>query len=165
MRKNRSHDGIDQCRPQQITRDIVFETEHVERGGRRQIPQNDGKRAQRDNRIQQVQSDRKNSGVDKLPDVFRNALVGIVGGVPKQLHAVVVGPGKPPVEIGLRQPTPPPDLQPLIEVKLIDRKKDKSGGQDAEIAKLIDKGVPILVLQRVVEGVVPGIEQDIQSND
>src|SRR5262249_24221561 len=128
-------------------------------------PQDHGKRGQRDDRVQQVQTDRKNSGVDELPHVFSDALVGIVGGIAEQLHAVVVGTRQPTIEIGLRKPAPPANLQPLIEIELVDREQDKGGGKDTEIAELIDERVPILVLQRVVERVVPRVQQDVQSND
>src|SRR5262249_2850802 len=57
-------------------------------------------------------------------DVLGNALVGIVGGIAEELHAVVVGAGKPAIEVMLRHPAPPPDLQPLIEIELVDREHD-----------------------------------------
>src|SRR6478672_5762419 len=77
----------------------------------------------------------------------------------------MVGVGQPAVEVGLRQPASPADLKPLIEVKLINREQNINGRKDAEITELVDEGIPVLVLQRVVEGIVPGIEQDIDPDN
>src|SRR5262249_41672243 len=57
------------------------------------------------------------------------------------------------------------DLQPLIEIKLIDREHDIARRQDAEKAELMDKRVPIALLQRVVKTVVPLIEHDVDRHD
>src|SRR5262249_9414306 len=112
-----------------------------------------------------VQPEGKNSGVDEWPDVFRDALVGIVGGIAEQLHAVVVRTRQPTIEIGLREPAPPANLQPLIEIELVDREQDEGRGKNTEIAELIYERVPILVLQPVVERVIPRVQQDVQCND
>ena len=63
-----------------------------------------------------------------------------------------------------RQPIPPADLQPLIEIELVDREQNKGRGQHAEITELVDEHVPILVLQRVIEIGVPGIEQNVDAD-
>src|SRR5262249_37637507 len=102
---------------------------------------------------------------DEFPDVVGNTLVGIVRRVAKQLHAIVIGAAKPAVQISLRQPAPPADLKPLIEVELIYGQQDIDGRKHAKIAELIDERIPVLVLQRVVKGVVPGIEQHIDPDD
>ena len=59
--------------------------------------------------------------LDELLDVLGDALVGVVGGVAQHLHAVVVGAVEPVVEILRRHPAPPADLEPLIEIELVDR--------------------------------------------
>ena len=87
-----------------------------------------------------------------ISDVLGDALVGVVGGVAQKLHAIVIGALQPMIEIAVGQPAPPADLQPLIEIELIDCERRKGGGQNAEIAELIDEDVPVTVLQRVVEG-------------
>ena len=93
--------------------------------------------------------------IDELADVLGDALVRVVGGVAEQLHAVVIGAGQPVVEIARGQPAPPADLEPLIEIELIDREQDKGGRQHAEIAELIDEGVPVPILQCIIKLVVP----------
>ncbi len=97
--------------------------------------------------------------LDEDPDVLGNALVRVVGGIAQQLHAIVVGVGEPVIEIDASQPAPPADLQPLIEIELVDSDQNQDGGQHAEITELVDEDVPVAILQRVVEHVVPGVEQ------
>src|SRR5690349_10124569 len=136
----------------------------------RQVPENDGKGCESDGGVQQAQSDRKyadprRSRIDELLDVFCDALIGVIGRVAQQLHPVVIGPGQPFLEVSPRQPAAPTDLKPLIEIKLIDRKKDIYSGEDTEISELIDERVPVLVLQGIVESVVPRVEQNVYSDD
>src|SRR5437764_15084569 len=69
------------------------------------------------------------------------------------------------MKILLRHPAPPPDLQPLIEIQLIDRENDVSPSQRTEEQQLRDESVPIALLQRVVETVVPLIEHDVDGHD
>src|SRR4029077_10684300 len=71
---------------------------------------------------------------------------------------------EPAAEIAGGEPAPPPDLQPLLQIELIHGADDEEGGKHAEHAELPDEGVPILVLQRVVEGLVPGVEADVQPD-
>ena len=73
-----------------------------------------------------------------------DALVRIVGGVALQLHAIMIGAVQPFAEIVPGQPAPPADLQPLIEIELVDRKHDEAGGQHAKYADLADEDVPVL---------------------
>ena len=104
--------------------------------------------------VEQLQADGQRQ-LDELLDVLGDALVRIVGGVAQQLHAVVIGAVQPMIEIARGQPAPPADLQPLIEIELIDREHDEGGRQHAEIAELVDEGVPVSILQRIVEAGVP----------
>ena len=69
---------------------------------------------------------------------------------------------EPALEISLRQPAPPANLQPLLQVELIGSGDDEEHGEDGEHAELVDEHVPVLVLQRRVERVVPGVEADVQ---
>ena len=62
--------------------------------------------------------------LDELLDVFGDALIGVVGGIAEQLHAVMVGVVQPVAEITRRHPATPADLQPLIEIELIDLQDD-----------------------------------------
>ena len=134
-----------------------------ERGGRRERPQDHHERKQRDDRAEQSNAERKRA-VDEQVDVLGNALVGVVGGVAEQLHAIMVGAREPMVEILPRHPAPPADLQPLIEIELIDGEHDVGCRQGTEEHQLPDEAVPIALLQRVVEAVVPLIEHDVDGD-
>ena len=142
----------------------------MQRGRRRQRPQDDGEGAERHDRIQQAEPDRQDahavrSAVDEQPDVLGDTLVGVVGGVAQKLHAIVIGAGQPVIQICPRHPAPPADLQPLIEIELIDGEQDEGPRQHAKITELIDEGVPIPVLQGVVEFVVPLVDQNGDADD
>ena len=64
--------------------------------------------------------------------VVGDALIGVVGSVAEKLHAVMVGGIEPLPQIGLRHPAPPADLEPQIEVVLIDREHGINRGDHAE---------------------------------
>ncbi len=130
----------------------------MQRRYRRQRPQNDHEREQRDAGVEQLQADGQRQ-LDEISDIFCDALVGVVGGVAQKLHAIMIGALQPMIEIAVGQPTPPADLQPLIEIELIDIQSDEKAGQNAEIAKLVDEDIPVTVLQRIVEPAVPLVEQ------
>ena len=95
--------------------------------------------AERDDRAEQAECRWSSVRVDEHLDVFGDALVGIVGGVAEKLHAVVVGAVEPVAEIGLGHPVPPADLEPLVEIELIDGEHDVGGGEDAEEQQLLTK--------------------------
>ena len=65
--------------------------------------------------------------LDEQLDVLGDALVGVVGGVALQLHAVVIGALQPFAEICAGHPAPPADLQPLVEIELVDCQHDRGG--------------------------------------
>ena len=102
--------------------------------------------------------------LDELTDVVGDALVGVIGCVALKLHAIVHRLRQPFDEISARHPAPPADLEPLVEIELIDGEQDEGGGENAEIAELVDEGVPVVLLERVVEDVVPGVEQDAETD-
>ena len=154
---------IDQRRPDEIAGDVIGLLADHQRRGRRQGPQDHHERHQRHDRAEQGDADIERR-VDELADVVGDALVGVVGLIAFQPHAVMRALAEPAAEIALGQPVSPPDLQPLLEVELIDGADDEEGGQHAEHADLPDEGVPVLVLQRRVEGVVPGVEAHIQPD-
>ena len=89
---------------------------------------------------------------------------GLSAASPCKLHAVVVGVVQPFAEIARGHPAPPADLEPLVEIELIDGKRDGAGRQHAEDADLADEAVPVLVLQRIVEAVVPLVHQDVDAD-
>src|SRR5207248_11800251 len=53
-----------------------------------------------------------------------------------------------------------PNLQPLVQVELVDLEHDGDRRQDAEVQELVEEGIPVPLLQRVVESIVPGVEQN-----
>jgi hypothetical protein len=75
---------------------------------------------------------------------------------------IVVVLAEPIAGVLARQPGSPADLQHLPEVEPIDGDDDVDRGQDAEAQQLMEKLVEILVLQGVVEQVVPLIEQNVE---
>src|SRR5229473_2164845 len=68
-------------------------------------------------------------------------------------------------EVTNGHPLPPADLQPLIEVELIDREHDEDRGEHAEIQELADEGIPIVVLDGVEEPGVPLVEQHVDGDE
>ncbi len=154
---------IDQRRPNQIAGNLVGRIADHQRRGRRQGPQDHHEGDQRDDRAEQRDADAERA-VDELLDVLGDALIGVVGLVALEAHAVMGAAGQPAPEIGLRQPAPPADLQPLLEIELVDRGDDEQHGEHGEHQELVEEGVPVLLLQRRVEGVVPGVEADVQPH-
>ena len=168
MREQRSGDRVDQRRPDQVARNRP----PVERQRRRfrKPPEDHDEGGERHHGIEQAEADRQDadavrSAVDELPHVLGDALVRVVGGVAGKLHAVVIAVAEPVAEIARRHPAPPADLEPLVEIELVDREHDVAGGQHAEDQKLRDEGVPVAVLQRVVEARVPLVDQDVDRDD
>ena len=141
---------IDQRAPDEIAGNCIILTEQVQRRGVGKAPQDADKGRQRDDRAQQADADVERA-IDEQLDVVGHALVGVVGGVALKLHPVMVGLMQPFTEIVRGHPAPPADLQPLIEIELVDREHDEDRGQDAEIDDLGDEVVPVSLLQRVVE--------------
>ncbi|GCC47778.1 hypothetical protein chiPu_0031935, partial [Chiloscyllium punctatum] len=106
------------------------------------------------------QSDPERQGLfDETLGVVGDTLVRVVGGITEQLHAIVVGIVQPAAEIARGHPASPADLQPLIEVELVDFQADPERREHAEIADLIAEDRLIALLQRVVENIVPAVEQ------
>src|SRR4029077_9718486 len=84
---------------------------------------------------------------------------GFVGGTAQHRQGVGVRPVEPVAAILRRHPGPPADLEPLIEIELVDPQHDVSAGQHTEDGQLPDEGVPVAVLQRVVKARIPLIDQ------
>ena len=163
VRQRGPYDRIEQSGPHQIPWNGEARAEQMERGSGRKGPQDDDEGEQRDDGAEQAHGDRQRA-LDEEVDVLGDALVRVVGGIAEKLHAVVVGVGKPTVEILPRQPAPPADLQPLVQVELIDREHDERRRQRAEEQQLPDEVVPVALLQRVVEPVIPLIEHDVDRH-
>ncbi len=164
MRDHGAHRRVDHRRPHQIAGNTPFDPEHGERRALGQHPQDGEERAERDHSPQEADDDRQGP-LDEHLDVFGDALVGIVGGVAEQLHAVVVGAVEPVGEVADRHPAAPANLQPLIEIELVDGEHDVGGGEHAEEQQLADEAVPVAILDGVEEPRVPLIEQHVDADD
>ena len=132
----------------------------MQRGRLRQAPQDDDKGEKGNDRTQQADADVE-CALDEQLDVVGHALVRVVGGVALQLHAVVIGVMQPFAEIFDGHPFAPADLEPLVEVELVDCKHDGGGRERDEEEDLADEAVPVLLLQRIVEAVAPLVEQHV----
>jgi hypothetical protein len=51
----------------------------------------------------------------------------------------------------------------LIEIQLVNGEQDECAGQKTEICELADEGVPVPVLQRIIEPVVPVVDLDVDE--
>ena len=163
LRQRRPEDGVDQRAPDQIAGDRQLVAEQMQRRGLGHPPQDDDKGEQRHDRAQQADAEIQRS-LDEQLDVVGEALIRVIGRVSLQLHAVVVRAVKPLAEIFGGHPVAPADLQPLIEIELVDRQHDQHGGQHGKDDGLPDKAAPVLLLQRVVETVAPQVQHHVVSD-
>src|SRR4029077_4979654 len=97
-------------------------------------------------------------------DVLGDALVRVVGGVAEQLHAVVIRRAEPAAEKAPGHPGAPSDLEPLREIELINLEHDRGTGEHGEDGQLAGEGVPVAILQRVVETRVPPVYQHVDAD-
>ena len=93
--------------------------------------------------------------VDERFHIFGNTLVGIVGRVAEKLHAIMVRRIEPLLQIRLRHPSPPANLQPQVQIVLIDHEHGIDRGEDAKKQDGADEGVPVAILERIVKSIVP----------
>ncbi len=164
MREAGADHRIDQCRPDQIARNDERQAEQVHRRGVGQSPQNDDERAERDAGIEQAGADRQRALHEHL-EIFGDTLIGVVGCIAEQLHAIMVRGVQPLPQIGLRHPAPPADLQPQIQVVLVHRehgvdRRDRAKEQDGA-----DEGAEIAVLQGVVKAIVPFVQDHLDGHE
>ena len=108
---------------------------------------------------------RREGAGDQQAHILGDALVGVVGLTRHELHPVIGAVGQPGAEVALGEPAPPADLQHLVEVELVDGHDDVQAREPGEADDLVDEDRVILVLQRVVEGVVPLVQEDIDVDD
>ena len=101
---------------------------------------------------------------DEEPNVVGDALVGVVALTSRELHPVVGVVGQPGAKIPLGEPAPPADHEHLVEVELVDGHHDVRDREPGEANDLADEDCCVLVLQRVVEGVVPAVDEDVDVN-
>ena len=166
--------------PHHETGDVVFAACQCEGKATRQPPQDADKAGQGDHRIQQPHRE-PDGQAGELVDIFLDTLVRVVGigaariglrGKARQLQVVERMVGQPALQVVPRHPGAPAHLQQLGQVKLVHRNDDESEGQVGEPPQLGPEYLGVLVLQRVVEQLVPVVEQhrhvddcQVQAND
>jgi hypothetical protein len=89
---------------------------------------------------------------------------GLSGRVALELHAVMRGVLKPFAEIMPSEPLPPANLEPLVQVELVDGQRDIGERERDEDPDLFDEGVPVAVLERAVEPVLPLVHQHVDRD-
>jgi hypothetical protein len=62
------------------------------------------------------------------------------------------------------QPAPPADLEPLLQVELVDGQRDVGGRDDTKHSDLADEDIPIVILQRIEEAILPLVQDDIDRD-
>ena len=124
-------------------------------------PQHADKGDKCDRRVQQADHEPKGiAGV--FIQVFRNALIGIVGLVTRKLHAVVSFLLQPASEKILVEPIAPAHLQHLRDIGFVNRNQYPYRGDGAEDPNLFPKCLGVFLFQRIVERLIPLI-QSIQK--
>src|SRR6185436_11402106 len=64
----------------------------------------------------------------------------------------------------LREPGPPADAQPLLQIELIDRGDDEQHSQSTEIKQLALENIPVFFLHGVVEARIPLVELHVKED-
>ena len=101
--------GIDQCAPDQIAGNVVLHTEHMQWRRCRESPKDDDKGCQGHDGAEEADANRERL-LDEESDVVGDTLIGVVGGIAEQLHAIVIGVMQPFGQIAARQPGSPANL-------------------------------------------------------
>src|SRR5262245_33648060 len=93
-------------------------------------------------------------------NVFSDALVGIIRFICQELHTIISAVDQPSTEIAFGKPAPPPDLEHLTKIKLVDGEKNDQDYKPGETDQLLEKRRMVLILQCGVKGVVPLIDEN-----
>ena len=125
----------------------------------RDTPQHAGEQAQRQQRAQQPRGQHQRH-LGKDIDVFLNTLIRVVrhlhsGGVARQLQPVKRLLPQPALQVVLRQPAAPAQLQHLHDVKQHHRRHNDGAPQQRKPAQQAPEAVGIALLQRRGQGAGP----------
>lgn len=91
-------------------------------------------------------------------EIFRDTLIGVIDDL--LLLGVIIRLVRQPLPHELfRHPAPPAHLEPLGEVDLVDRQHDKNQRQIGKAPQLRLEHRVVFVLQRIVEHLVPLVDQ------
>ncbi len=163
VRQAGADSGIDDGEPDHVAGNLVFRAAKRDGEIARQAPQDAEEGDQRDHGIHQAERQAERIGREQ-PQILGDALVRVVGIQAQHLHVVIALVAQPVAQPVFGQPLAPADLQHLLQVVAIDRDDDEGGGNGAEGEQQGLEGIEILLLQRVVEVVVPGIEPHAQAH-
>ena len=149
--------------PHHIPRQRPFLPSQAEAEAARQCPQDANERHQRHHRVQQPHGNAERAAGEAC-NVFLDPLVRVVRyrgtpALPRQFQMVVAIVPQPLVQVVARHPGTPAQVQQLRDVELVHRQDDGDHRQPAEAGHLAPEHLDILVLQGVVEHVVPLVEQ------
>ena len=157
-------DRVDQRGEDHVTRDFDQDTP-AERNRQRtgQRPQNCDERRESHKGTQKPK--RQPQSYRREPvEIIGNSLIWIVGRRVVQLHPVISLVLQPVAQKTISQPAAPADVQYLPKVKRVDGNNDQQEGDDPENCELAPELRPVVLLQGIIEVVVPGIETDIESD-
>ena len=163
MREQGAEDRVDERRPHQIAGNGKVDAGDMQRCRVREPPQNDNERKQRDDRGEQPDANIQ-SLLDETPDIVGDALVRVVGRIALELHLVVGRAIEPFAQIVTRQPLSPANLEPLIEIELVDGERHAGAREQGEDAKFPNEAVPVALLEVVVEAAVPLVHQHVDGD-
>ena len=109
---------------------------------------------------------------DKLVDVLADSLVRVIRIAAQDLQAVVDLALHPVVEVTVRHPGPPLNLEHLAQIDCVDREDDVEEGKPRELPDERPERFRLILLQCVIKDIIPTIEADeqidrreVQAND
>ena len=130
----------------------------------RQAPQDADERDQRHARVQQAERQLQ-ARADEAAGVLRDALVGVVDCLCLLLREPVRRARlEPALQQVVRQPRAPAHQQALLQVLTVHGGNDEARGEQREDAQLVPEAGEVVVLQRVVEAVVPLAEAYVEPD-
>ena len=147
--------GVGDRDPDHVAGQVDAARPERERERARQAPQDADERDQRHARVQQAERQLQ-ARADEAAGVLRDALVGVVDRLCLLLREPVRRARlEPALQQVVRQPRAPAHQQPLLQVLPVHRGDDEARGEQREDAELVPEAGEVVVLQRVVEAVVP----------
>jgi hypothetical protein len=151
--------GVEDREPDHVAGDR--DAGQLERSGKR--PEDADEREQCHHRREQAEPQGKGV-VDEEPQVFSDALIRVVGAAIEELQPVVGALAQPVGEKALVQPGAPFDLQHLAQIQPVHGQADVGEREQREPAEQPVEIVEPLVLDGVVELVVPQVDLHVDPD-
>ena len=157
MREARADDRVDEREPEHVAIDdeLLATDRHREDTG--ELPEHDAERAECRELFQESHEQLQRQR-DELVDILADTLVRVIRVALEYLQAVVVLVRHPFAQVPVCHPDTPFDLQHLTQVDGVDGDEDIEEGQPRELADERPETVVGILLQRVVEHVVPVVD-------